>query len=399
MNKNERATLKNNFIKALKDNLENRRSFYFTNYEEAMTVLDKNYLETIKGEDLSHQYLGKIFSEIANIYGYQYEKLVFDFQFNIADITGWEKDKNILKLFFKYGAILNYDFNTQKLSSSAISLSSLRDCEEWVFNYADLLPENFRTIMKIAMSFKDVECPKGFINWLKENNLKLKLQNYYTFKITKEHPDFSKRIFAKALLESTEYQRGLSPELIEYIENAKVIDKMFFDENILKEIFETFFKRELRKLNEMKNANFTIDTNRGISQNYKLYNDWLTEKENKEFAKKLQVLNFLNNVEFDKYIIKVPQNLEDLQKEGRNQNNCVGHYYNNSIKRGENLIYFIREKDNENKSYITARYNLDREKTVEFRRKNNEAVRSEKMINIIKSIDNFINEKLEKGKS
>lgn len=399
MNKNERATLKNNFIEALKDNLENRRSFYFTNYEEAMTVLDKNYLETIKGEDLSHQYLGKIFSEIANIYGYQYEKLVFDFQFNIADITGWEKDKNILKLFFKYGAILNYDFNTQKLSSSAISFSSLRDCEEWVFNYADLLPENFRTIMKIAMSFKDVECPKGFINWLKENNLKLKLQNYYTFKITKEHPDFSKRIFAKALLESTEYQRGLSPELIEYIENAKVIDKMFFDENILKEIFETFFKRELRKLNEMKNANFTIDTNRGISQNYKLYNDWLTEKENKEFAKKLQVLNFLNNVEFDKYIIKVPQNLEDLQKEGRNQNNCVGHYYNNSIKRGENLIYFIREKDNENKSYITARYNLDREKTVEFRRKNNEAVRSEKMINIIKNIDNFINEKLEKGKS
>ena len=51
----------------------------------------------------------------------------------------------------------------------------------------------------------------------------------------------------------------------------------------------------------------------------------------------------------------------DLADEGIQQNNCVGYYYNDSIERGDNCIFFLRKKDKPEKSYITCRYNIEKQ--------------------------------------
>lgn len=137
-----------------------------------------------------------------------------------------------------------------------------------------------------------------------------------------------------------------------------------------------------------------LDGNRTLSYNIKLYHAVLENKKNEKLEKQLQKLNFINSLEFDDYIVIVPQTIEDKADEGKQQNNCVGHYYDDSIIKGENLIYFLRKKNKPNKSYITCRYNIPSEKTVEHRRKNNVDVYNETELGILKKIDKIIKEKL-----
>ena len=118
---------------------------------------------------------------------------------------------------------------------------------------------------------------------------------------------------------------------------------MFFDDESISSIYCRLFSEIVGRYMEMKDCDsFEIDENRGINYNYNLYRDWKNKHRNELLSQKLQRLNFLNNAEYGDYIIKVPQNIEDLQKEGSSQNNCVGYYYNDSIMQGKNYIYFIR---------------------------------------------------------
>ena len=135
-----------------------------------------------------------------------------------------------------------------------------------------------------------------------------------------------------------------------------------------------------------------LNINRTVSQNYKI----IEQQEfigNKAFESTLKKLNFLNGKCFDDYIVVVPQNVMDLADEGIQQNNCVGYFYNNSIKDGDNCIFFLRKKDKPEKSYITCRYSIDDKEVVEARYKNNRDIDSadEK---IIYYINNFINDNI-----
>lgn len=134
-----------------------------------------------------------------------------------------------------------------------------------------------------------------------------------------------------------------------------------------------------------------LDTNRTFNQNYKIFEEYKDRKKNNIISENLKKLNFLNNYQIEDYIICVPQDKNDLVKEGKAQNNCVGHYYNDSIARGENLIYFIRNKKNPTKSFVTCRYSLYSKATVEYRTKNNWWYENEKLLN---AIDKLINENI-----
>ena len=136
-----------------------------------------------------------------------------------------------------------------------------------------------------------------------------------------------------------------------------------------------------------------IDTNRGISYNLKLYANAYGERENTLLSDNLKRLNFLNGLTFNDYVVVVPQQLSDLQNEGSQQNNCVGYYYNNSIKRGENLIYFMRKISNPTKSVVTCRYNIEDSSTVEHRIVNNSWTNNEQE-EIIDKIDEIIRKNL-----
>lgn len=134
-----------------------------------------------------------------------------------------------------------------------------------------------------------------------------------------------------------------------------------------------------------------LDTNRTFEQNYKIFEEYKDREENNIISENLKKLNFLNNYQIEDYIICVPQDKNDLVKEGKAQNNCVGHYYNESIAKGENLIYFIRNKKNPTKSFVTCRYNLTDKSTVEHRTKNNNQYSNWELFN---TIDKLINENI-----
>ena len=136
-----------------------------------------------------------------------------------------------------------------------------------------------------------------------------------------------------------------------------------------------------------------LDTNRTVFQNYENYHFYNMKEEKNMLSLKLKQLNFMNGKCFDDYIVVVPQTYEDLVDEGKQQNNCVGHYYNESILRGENLILFIRHSNSPKKSYITCRYNIKKQDIVEYRYKNNQDVNGYDMI-IIEKVAEMIRNNL-----
>ena len=135
-----------------------------------------------------------------------------------------------------------------------------------------------------------------------------------------------------------------------------------------------------------------LDTNRTVFQNYKTYQVYNNESKKNRIGFELRRLNFMNGNLFDgdarnSHIVVVPQTYEDLVDEGKQQNNCVGHYYNDSILRGENLILFIRHSNSPKKSYITCRYNIEKQDIVECKYKNNQDVNGYDMIIIKKAAE------------
>ena len=133
---------------------------------------------------------------------------------------------------------------------------------------------------------------------------------------------------------------------------------------------------------------FKIDGNRTLSYNIKNFNEFKDSVNQQRIQKQQSRIISLDNQEIDDYIIKIPQSTADLVDEGRQQNNCVGHFYNESIVKGINLIYFIRKKDKPEKSFVTCRYNVGCRETVEHKYKNN---RNEEALRDVRNeVDNLI---------
>jgi len=144
-----------------------------------------------------------------------------------------------------------------------------------------------------------------------------------------------------------------------------------------------------RVVKEM-NIPYTLDLNRDFDHNYKQLQAIVDKEKNEKLARKLQRLNFINGMTFGEYIVVVPQSAEEKADEGKQQNNCVGHYYDDSILADHNLIYFLRKVANPKKSYMTCRYHIQYGETVEYRLKNNESVCDDREVAILRQIDAII---------
>ena len=69
--------------------------------------------------------------------------------------------------------------------------------------------------------------------------------------------------------------------------------------------------------------------------------------------------------ESDELAVILPMRFSDLIYEGRNNHNCVGSLYVSRYQNGSSNIFFIREKKNPLKSYITVELNQSCEKTIQ----------------------------------
>ena len=196
------------------------------------------------------------------------------------------------------------------------------------------------------------------------------------------------------------------------IEKYEVIDKYIGIKNLqksliasIKNLYVATISTEIDDLfhilnradkNTLLQIGSMFDTNRDIGYNNKIIEKFVDRAKNAKIEENLKKLNFINNLEMGDFIVVVPQTMEDKAKEGQMQNNCVGYYYDNSIRNGNDFIYFLRKKENPNKSYITCRYNVRYNDTVEYRLKNNCPVRNNRELDVIHAISNIIREKLTK---
>jgi len=105
--------------------------------------------------------------------------------------------------------------------------------------------------------------------------------------------------------------------------------------------------------------------------------------------------SIVDGIEDNGLIVVIPRNIEELVKEGEQQNNCIGYYYNESIAKGDSFIFFIRKKDNPDISYITCRYNIKLKQLMEAKTFNNEENYGDKESEFLDKIVNILNKYLE----
>ena len=323
----------------------------------------------------------------------------------IIVIDHFKKDKNLLVFSNAENTkTISYDFNTRKMNENdyiihyadkkikeLFSMIQHYEIKEWLFSYTDLI-KDYQDMVSI-----NFDCPKGYINFLKEHNLTINQETYIKYiMVDKLHGNlravdmYYKFMNTIMVLHSNKFNY--------FLNNLTFIEKLNKSYVVSAKNFETY-SNIIRKMKDILDFAYVlkdltiIDTNRGISYNLKLYANAYSERENTLLSDNLKRLNFLNGLTFNDYVVLVPQQLSDLQNEGSQQNNCVGYYYNNSIKRGENLIYFMRKINNPNKSVVTCRYNIEDSRTVEHRIVNNSWTNNEQE-EIIDKIDEIIRKNL-----
>lgn len=318
------------------------------------------------------------------------------------------KDKSVLHFVNEkenYGDV-TYDFATQKWSVSLEAvLKGMRDYSyiwyllthtewwteyEWMFNYTKSLEVIYDIIHRLDRDDYKA-CPDGYIKFLQEtgtefdsSSLKeyIMRQKYGTVGYNLLNSGIDKT-YVKWLIDNNLIKSFLkclaynvkSGHLFDYRRVCNLLDYWCQVSNIADEIVP-------------------IDENKSLQVNIEMLKGIIEKEKNEALARQLQKLNFINGLRRNNLVVIVPQNQEEKRDEGRQQNNCVGHYYDDSILRGENYIYFIRKADTPKKSYVTCRFNKNYGETAEFRAVNNRNVTDQEVYDFIKLIDNRIREQL-----
>lgn len=346
--------------------------------------------------------------KIKNRYHYQYDK-------RITTITGYKKIKNRLYFENEENIPFYYDFSTQKTNIPAQETRCLTFAnsttrivykyathqyitspsyfiKEWIFSYPELWEKTFTTDT-LCIQF---DCPAGYINFLKTNNLYINQKSYDLFKLCSFFPG-NKLILAKnwmaiinVINEAEKQYLFTHPILFSLIQKIVMSSAKNFElfSRPTDTISQIIYYCMVLKAEE---NNFSIlNSNRGLAYNEGSLAETYKNRADEVLATSLQKINGINHYQVADYEIIVPQSIEDLNLESKQQNNCVNYYYNNSIREGRNYIYFLRKKVNPNKSYMTCRFNVKDKATIEYFYKNNRTVNNEKEIEILKQIDEKI---------
>ena len=318
------------------------------------------------------------------------------------------KDKSVLHFVNEkehYGDV-TYDFATRKWSVSLETvLKSMRNYSymwylltntewwtecEWMFNYTQSLEVIYDIIHRLDKDDYKT-CPDGYIKFLQETGT-----------------DFDSSSL-KDYIARQKYGTVGYNLLNSGIDKSDV--KWLVDNNLMKSFLKCLtynvksghlfdYRRVTQLLNywcqasNIANRIVPIDENKSLQVNIEMLEGIVEKEKNEALARQLQKLNFINGLRRNNLVVIVPQNQEEKRDEGRQQNNCVGHYYDNSILRGENYIYFIRKADTPQKSYVTCRFSKNYGETAEFRAVNNRNVTDQEVYDFIKVIDDKIRKQL-----
>ena len=98
-----------------------------------------------------------------------------------------------------------------------------------------------------------------------------------------------------------------------------------------------------------------------------------------------------------KYVVIVPKSITEFKSEGVMQNSCVGNHAR-SVNKNERIVFFLREREHPEQSYITAEYVMETCKIGECMYKNNREVEAGEVYNYCNTICNRINTAVLAGK-
>lgn len=247
--------------------------------------------------------------------------------------------------------------------------------------------------------------PKGYIKWVKENNTGISsttLKQFISEQTVKKMP--------KAIVEvyniikeryGNDYRHVLHDFLEMREEDREIFCKIF--KTSMKSFCWNFSEDMERFMNNILNASsssycgyFPIEWKEYVDINRDFAHNTITIEEMKKKIRNEKILSWENKfskietLSNDTYTIIVPKAMEEFTDEGRQQNNCVGRYYHNAMAENTQIIYFIRKKSNPNKSYITNRYAVRAEETVETRMVNNTTNTDTIALDLITRIDKMI---------
>lgn len=250
--------------------------------------------------------------------------------------------------------------------------------------------------------------PKGYIKWVKANNIGINDKTLESFLIEQKAKKMPKAVAEVFNLIRERYGNNHY-----YVKNfLKMQDE---DKEIFCKIFKTSMKsfswnftRDMDYF--MQNILYAsphdyscfppewkeyVDTNRDFAYNTTTIREMRDKSRNEKilfWENKFSAIETLSN---GTYTIIVPKTMEEFTNEGKQQNNCVGSYYHSDMAENRQIIYFIRKTSNPNKSYITNRYDVCGRETIESRMINNTANMDVSARQLIVKIDKMITDILE----
>ena len=356
------------------------------------------------------------------------------------------KDKTLITCVLEDGGVVNYDMNTKVMLS--FTNKTVKRFPSNVYCDWDWKPSKVEELLFMALRgatdkqctaleklekfmgvpdlLEDIfepqelpsDCPKGFIQWIKENERSLSekaLKEYLILKRKETLPKESKEVVELLIGEGAPYQNSIDFVNLYCNLNEK-------QRNSFNQILKTSMKGvswnlgyDVRQFVRLAiqgqpvtgegafnsyiytagNWEDIVDTNRSFKYNSKLLISIAENEKDVTLIRREDTIRSITELNSNRFTIVVPKNVQDFTDEGKMQNNCVGYYYHDSIRKGTNLIYFIRKAKNPEHSYITCRFNVSDGQTVEARIVNNNDVTSKTAQNFIKEIDKKIREILE----
>ena len=353
----------------------------------------------------------------------QKEKLYFYTErpdvYCIADLNkGTVYDSSLDKTFFDFTVLQKYihiDIDDayqnyhKDLLSQIKAVIYFRHFPWWCRREESILASLRRLESAISICYENnFECylssrieayvPIGFVNWLKEKREIFSYKNINNFILDKQiKENFSAEWYPYIALMLKDIYSIESIDVVNFLKTEcgktylKIVKKTLIND------FCSYCYNHGSFLFLMDNPEEglkLLDTNRSVKRNLEIIREYRDKKEKEIFIKNLTKINFIKQFTKGNYIVVVPQTYEDLIDEGKQQNNCVGSFYNDDIICGRDYIYFIRRKDNPKKAVATARYDTGKKKTVELREKNNKEAH-EQFWTLAKEIDTLINKHFE----
>ncbi len=148
--------------------------------------------------------------------------------------------------------------------------------------------------------------------------------------------------------------------LLNYLSRVDMYQAIKSEEAII--ILRDYIKMAIEcKIEPVTNSNALKREHDVINRNHQL----VLQAKREEYQASLGLPFRERSQELAKYEYKddnlqviVPKEMEDLLQEGRNNNNCVGGYIE-SFAKGRSNIFFIRQNEDPEKSYITIEVNND----------------------------------------